>query len=58
MKKVGALLRRLGTEIIEKGAMTLGDTEFKVKERAYYEINVSERGFEIGLQWVEPPKEK
>lgn len=58
MKKVGALLKRLGTEIIEKGTMTLGDTEFKVKERAYYEMNVSERGFEIGLQWVEPPKEK
>jgi hypothetical protein len=58
MKQVGALLRRLGTEIIEKGTMTLGDNEFKVKQRAYYEINASERGFEIGLQWVEPPKEK
>jgi len=58
MKKVGALLRRLGTEIIEKGTMKLGENEFKVKERAYYEINASETGFEIGLRWVEPPKEK
>jgi len=58
MKQVGALLRRLGTEIIEKGTMKLGETEFKVKERAYYEINVNERGFAIGLQWRDPPKEK
>ncbi len=58
MKKVGALLQRLGSEVLEKGTMTLGENEFKVKERAYYEINVSERGFEIGLQWVELPKEK
>jgi hypothetical protein len=58
MKQVGALLRRLGTEIIEKGTMKLGETEFKVKERAYYEINASQSGFEIGLSWREPPKEK
>ncbi len=58
MKQVGALLRRLGTEIIEKGTMKLGETEFKVKERAYYEINASQSGFEIGLSWREPPKDK
>lgn len=58
MKKVGALLQRLGIEILEKGTMKLGENEFKVKERAYYEINANERGFSIGLQWVEPPKEK
>lgn len=58
MKQVGALLKTLGAEIIEKGTMTLEETEFKVKQRAYYEINVNERGFEIGLSWSDPPKEK
>jgi len=58
MKKVGALLQRLGIEILEKGTMKLGENEFKVKKRAYYEINANERGFSIGLQWFEPPKEK
>ena len=58
MKKVGALLKRLGTEILESGTFTLGDIEFKVKERATYEIGASERGFSIGLQYTEPPKKK
>lgn len=58
MKKVGALLKRLGTEILESGTFKLGETEFKVKERATYEISASEGGFSIGLGYTEPPKKK
>lgn len=58
MKKVAALLKRLGTEILESGTFKLGETEFKVKERATYEISASDRGFSIELQYTEPPKEK
>jgi len=58
MKKVAALLKRLGTEILESGTFKLGETEFKVTERATYEISASDRGFSIELQYTEPPKEK
>ncbi len=59
MKKVGALLKRLGTEILEKGTFKLGENEFSVKEKkAQYEIKAGQRGFSIELQYSEPPKEK
>jgi hypothetical protein len=58
MKKVAALLKRIGTEMLESGTFKLGETEFKVKEKATYEVSASERGFEIGLKYTEPPKEK
>ena len=59
MKKVGALLKRLGTEILEKGTLKLGENEFSVKEKkAQYEIKAGQRGFSIELQYIEPPKEK
>ncbi|UCC39659.1 MAG: hypothetical protein JSV96_18085 [Candidatus Aminicenantes bacterium] len=58
MKKVGALLKRWGTEILESGGFKLGENEFKVKEMANYEIHASSRGFSIELQYTEPPKKK
>jgi hypothetical protein len=58
MKKVGALLKRMGTEILEKGAFKLGENEFKVKELATYEISASSRGFSIELSYIETNKDK
>jgi hypothetical protein len=58
MKKVGALLKRWGTEILETGAFTLGENEFKVKEMATYEIHAGNNGFSIELSYTEPNKEK
>lgn len=58
MKKVGALLKRLGTEIIESGTFKLGENEFSVKKMATYELKADEKGFSIELQYSEPPKEK
>jgi hypothetical protein len=57
MKKVGALLKRLGTEILETGGFKLEETEFKVKDFATYEISASERGFSIELGYTEQKKE-
>ena len=58
IKKVGALLKRLGTEILEAGTIKLGENVFSVGQKATYEVQASERGFSIGLQYTEPPKEK
>lgn len=52
MKKVGALLKRMGTEILETGAFKLGENEFKVKKLADYEISASANGFSIELGYV------
>jgi len=57
MKKVGALMKRWGTEILETGGFKLEETEFKVKDFATYEIIASERGFSIELSYTEPKKE-
>jgi hypothetical protein len=51
-------MKRLGTEILEAGTIKLGENVFSVGEKATYEVGASERGFEIGLQYTEPPKEK
>ncbi len=58
MKRVGALLKRIGTEILETGTFKLGETEFKVKDFATYEISASDGGFEIGLGYTEPIKKE
>ncbi|UCE41017.1 MAG: hypothetical protein JSV17_16500 [Candidatus Aminicenantes bacterium] len=58
MKRVGALLQRIGTEILETGTFKLGETEFKVKKFATYEISANDRGFEIGLGYTEPTKKE
>jgi len=57
MKKVGALLKRIGSEILETGTFKLGENEFKVKDTATYEIHASERGFSIELSYTESEKE-
>jgi len=58
MKKVGALLKRMGTEILESGTFKLEENEFPVGKKAFYEVKANERGFSIELQYSEPPKEK
>jgi len=58
MKKVAALLKRMGTEILESGTFKLEENEFSVGKTATYEIKASERGFSIELGYTEPPKEK
>jgi hypothetical protein len=58
MKQVGALLKRMGSEILESGSFKLEDSEFPVGKMAIYEVKASERGFSIELQYSEPPKEK
>jgi hypothetical protein len=58
IKKVGALLKRLGTEILETETIKLGENVFRVGQKADYEVKASERGFSIELQYAEPPKEK
>jgi hypothetical protein len=57
MKKVGALLKRLGTNILETGGFKLEETEFEVKDFATYEISASESGFSIELSYTEQKKE-
>lgn len=59
ISKVGELLKRLGTEILDTGAFKLGENEFNVKEKlANYEVIASSRGFSIELGYAEPKKEK
>ena len=58
IKKVGALLKRLGTEILEAGTIKLGENVFSVGEKATYEVGASQGGFSIGLKYTEPPQEK
>jgi len=57
-KQVGALLKRIGTEMLEAGTIKLGENTFNVGQKATYEVSASNRGFEIGLQYIEPPKEE
>ncbi len=58
MKQVGALMKRMGTEILESGSFKLEDNEFPVGKKAFYEVKANERGFSIELQYTEPTKEK
>jgi hypothetical protein len=58
MKQVGALLKRMGTEILESGSFKLEENEFPAGKMATYEVKANERGFSIELAYVEPPKEK
>jgi len=58
MKKVGELLKRLGTEILETETIKLGENVFSVGQKADYEVKASERGFSIELQYTDPPKKK
>jgi hypothetical protein len=58
MKQVGALMKRMGTEILESGSFKLEENEFPVGKKAFYEVKANERGFSIELQYAEPPKEK
>jgi hypothetical protein len=58
MKKVGELMKRWGTEIVEAGTFKLGENEFKVKELATYEIHASDRGFSLELSYTESQKDK
>ncbi len=58
MKRVGALLKRMGTEILESGSFKLEENEFPVGKKAAYEVKASESGFSIELRYIEPPKEK
>jgi hypothetical protein len=58
MTNVGELLKKMGMEILEKGAFKLGENEFKVKELANYEISASARGFSIELGYSETNKDK
>lgn len=58
MKQVGALMKRMGTEILEFGSFKLEENEFPVGKIATYEVKASERGFSIELQYSKPPKTK
>ncbi len=58
MKKVGELMKRWGTEILEAGTFKLGENEFKVKDLATYEIQAGNNGFSIELSYTEPKKDK
>ncbi len=58
MKQVGALMKRMGSEILESGTFKLEENEFPVGKKAFYEVKASERGFSIELQYTEPTKEK
>ena len=59
IKQVGALLKRLGTEILEDGAIKLGENTFRVGQKATYEVKArGERSFEISVGYTEPPKEE
>jgi hypothetical protein len=58
MKQVGALMKRMGTEILESGTFKLEENEFLVGKTAVYEVKASDRGFSIELQYSKPPKEK
>ena len=58
MKQVGALMKRMGTEILESGSFKLEENEFPVGKVATYEVKASESGFSIELRYIEPPKEK
>jgi hypothetical protein len=58
MKQVGALMKRMGTEILESGSFKLEENEFPVGKTAIYEVKANERGFSIELQYSKPPKTK
>ena len=58
IKKVGALLKRLGTEILENETIELGENVFNVGQKASYELKADNRGFSIELSYAEPPKEE
>jgi hypothetical protein len=58
MKNVGALLKQMGTEILDKGVFKLGENDFKVQELATYEISASSRGFSIELTYIDTNKDK
>jgi hypothetical protein len=59
IKQVGALLKRLGTEILENGSIQLGENTFRVGQKASYEVKAREgRSFSIELGYTEPPKEE
>ncbi len=58
MKQVGALMKRMGTEILESGTFKLEENEFLVGKTAVYEVKASESGFSIELQYSKPPKTK
>jgi hypothetical protein len=58
MKKVGELMKRWGTEILEAGTFKLGENEFKIKDLATYEIQAGNDGFSIELSYTEPKKDK
>jgi len=54
MKQVGALLKRMGTEILESGSFKLEENEFPVGKVATYEVKASESGFSIELRYIKP----
>jgi len=56
MKQVGALLKRMGSEILESGSFKLEENEFPVGKMAIYEVKANERGFSIELAYSEPQK--
>jgi hypothetical protein len=58
IKQLGALLQRLGTELLEDGTMQLGENTFSVAQKANYEIKASAGNLEIGAGFIEPPKEE
>ncbi|UCC99940.1 MAG: hypothetical protein JSW66_08670 [Phycisphaerales bacterium] len=58
IKQLGALLQRLGTELLEDGTMQLGENTFSVAQKASYEIKASAGNLEIGAGFIEPPKEE
>lgn len=57
MKKVAALLKRMGTEILESGTFKLGENEFPVGKMATYEVKADERGFSIELRYTQPKQQ-
>jgi hypothetical protein len=54
LKQVGALMKRMGSEILESGSFKLEDNEFPVGKIATYEVKASESGFSIELRYIEP----
>jgi hypothetical protein len=58
MKQVGALMKRMGTEILESGTFKLEENEFSVGKKAVYEVKASESGFSIELRYSKSSEEK
>ncbi len=56
MTEVAELLKRIGIEILEDGTFKLDDNDFKVKEKANYELSVSSNNITFELSYTRPKR--